>query len=273
MAHREIEISIADIPTHLVLVDLPDEVQDKLNRDYSSFMVSQSEKAMSVAISYQEGEPFLPLLPGDWQVQTSLSGENVSYKSYFEQGWFNLKTGHGELLLRPLGGIENFLRVLYAWRCLDHDAILLHASGVIHKGRGFVFFGPSTSGKTTITRFSKGMTILSDDLVIIGCENEVSPVVRVFGVPFRGELPEAERTNSSAPLLGLFSLVKDFENRLVTINQAEAVAKLAACTPFVMMHSESTQKVLKLCHTITQRMPVEALHFRPDPEFWSVIDG
>ncbi len=58
--------------------------------------------------------------------------------------------------MRPGGNPENYLRVIYAWRCLEQGALLVHASGVIRRGRGFVFFGPSGSGKTTSARLSPG---------------------------------------------------------------------------------------------------------------------
>jgi hypothetical protein len=180
--------------------------------------------------------------------------------------------GRGELTLRPQGDPENFLRVWYAWRCLDEGALLLHASGAVRGGRGYVFFGPSGSGKTTTARLSleAGCTVLSDDLVIL--KKQVG-VWHACGVPFRGELPEAPRTNLAAPARGIFILVKHPEHGTTPAPFPEALARLAACVPFVMSRPLGAQAVTAICADLAGSVPVRYLRFRRDPGFWRVIDG
>jgi hypothetical protein len=132
-----------------------------------------------------------------------------------------------------------------------------------------VFFGPSGSGKTTTARLSSAHTILSDDLVII---KKVAHQYRVFGVPFRGDLPEAPRTNASAELRGLFAIVKDTRHFLAPLALPEAVARLAQCVPFVMAQPETARRVTDICADLAARVPVRALHFRRDDGFWEIID-
>jgi hypothetical protein len=225
-----------------------------------------------VQVRVEAGQPFIPLAPGPWQIHTADESGRITFRSYYEAGWMEPEAGRGELTLRPEGDPENFLRVWYAWRCLREGAVLLHAAGAVRAGRGYVFFGPSGAGKTTTARLSlaAGCTVLSDDLVIL---KKSGGGWQVCGVPFRGELPEAPRTNLSAPAAGLFVLVKHPEHQVAPAPFAEAVARLAACVPFVMRRPAGARAVAAICGELAAAVPVHYLRFRRDPGFWEILDG
>jgi hypothetical protein len=247
---------------------------DELHRNYFQFLSDPQTLGFVIDVCVEEGDPFVAINPGPWEIHTRRIDNLVEFESYMEKGWFNLAAMQGKLVLRPGGNPENYLRVLYAWRSFENDSILLHASGVIRDEKGYAFFGKSGSGKTTITRNAAEAIILSDDLVILRCEKIHGILgVRIFGVPFRGSLIEAQRTNASAPLSGLFSLIQDHKHQLRPMSDAEAVARLTACVPFVMSDSNKAKQVLAICKKIISRVKVLSLHFRPDPGFWSLVDG
>ena len=273
----DLKISIAGMRTRLVIDGLAPEAQGLLKTWYSAFLVQPDQAGNAqtgqIRARVEPGENYVPFKPGPWQIRTARQGERIEFESYQERGWYNLAEERGELTLRPGGNPENYLRVIYAWRCLAREALLVHASGVIRRGVGYVFFGPSGSGKTTVARLSPGAQILSDDLVIL--QREVMPegaAVRVYGVPFRGEMIEAERTNASAPLAGLYALAKAPRHWLASLDHTEAAARLTACVPFVLSQPENARRVLALCDEITRLARVKILHFKPDADFWQVID-
>ena len=62
--------------------------------------------------------------------------------------------------------LANFLRVTYALLLIRHGGFLFHSAGMIRNGCGYLFYGHSGSGKTTVSRLSQNhVTLLSDDLV------------------------------------------------------------------------------------------------------------
>jgi hypothetical protein len=207
--------------------------------------------------------------PGPWITEISYRGGLLNYRSHTDAGWLDLERGEAFLEIAPDADVENFLRVVYAQLCLRAGGLLLHAAGVIDGQRGFVFFGPSGSGKTTAARLSPGRAILSDDLVILSASGDK---VMVHGVPFRGDFAEAPRVNRSAQLRGLFTLVKAPEHALSGVDFPEAIARLLACSPFVMADARNAKKALDVCSQIARRVPVRALRFRLDSDFWRVID-
>ena len=269
MAVYTLNLSIADIPVTLRLNNLDEPMRARLLERYAPFVAAAPSKGIAIDVQVEPGPEYIPFESAEtWQIKSTVLAGRLEFESYLEKGWVDL-AGHGALTLRPKGGVENFLRVLYAWQCLDHGALLLHASGVIRRGKGYVFFGPSGSGKTTIAGLSLDHTVLSDDLVIV---KKCGQTCRVYGVPFRGDLPGAPRTNARADLRGLFMLVKADEHRLAPVSAPEAVARLAACVPFVMSQPANAGRVTELCADLVASAPVFALHFRREPGFWSVVD-
>lgn len=266
-----ITIALAGIPVTVFLDRVDAATRAKIVEHYAAFTLSPRPARLVVHVQTEAGSPFIPFEGySTWQVHTTNSNGMVSFQSHLEQGWADLNRGDARLLMRPAGEPENFLRVVYAWLCLANRALLVHACGVIRRGRGYVFFGPSGSGKTTIAGLSADATVLSDDLAIIRKE---MGVYSVHGVPFRGDLPEAPRANAAAPLDGLFTLVKDTRHALTASPPFEAVARLASCVPFVMSQPANAAMVVELCSDLVGQVPVRALHFRRDPGFWEVIDA
>ena len=48
------------------------------------------------------------------------------------------------------------------------DAVLFHTAAVARGGRAYLFFGPSTAGKSTLTRLAaRQHEIISDDMLVL----------------------------------------------------------------------------------------------------------
>jgi hypothetical protein len=264
-------ITIADWSVALELAAGDRATRSKIIENYAAFLCQTQSDALVVRISVEPGPVYVPVIPGSvWKIHTDCQDGHIAFESHYEAGWLDMRERRGELTMRPEGNPENFLRVLYAWKCLQNDALLLHACGVLRNARGHVFFGPSGSGKTTIARLSLEHLVLSDDMVIIKKRGET---FRVYGVPFRGDFMQAPRTNASADLYGLYTLVKDAEHRLLPLSRTEATARLSACVPFVTGQPTNAERVMDICAELTNNIVTRALHFRPENGFWKVIDG
>ncbi len=251
-----------------VALDLPPgALADRVRARYAGFL-SEAPAALVIETRVVDGARFIPVRPGPWVIETEMQAGRVSFCSYSERGWADFNTGAGLLEIAPGADPENFLRVLFAWLALANDGLLLHACGVIRGNRAYVFFGPSGAGKTTTARLSLNYTVLSDDLVLL---RRTAGCLRAYGVPFRGQFPQAPRTRAAAPLTGLYALAQDREHRLANLPPALGVARLVACAPFTMRTPASRLQVLNRCAEIARQLPVQALHFRKDAAFWEVL--
>ena len=260
-------IKIADICVALELDDAQTIAQ--ISDRYADFLSPNVTLEVVVRVEVQEGVQFVSPQPGPWVIRSSFHDNGLTFESYFEAGAVDLATGQGRLLMAPQGNVENFLRVLYAQLCLDHGALLLHACGVVRDGKALVFFGPSGSGKTTMARLSSDYTVLSDDLVIIKKRNGT---YKAYGVPFRGDMPEAPRTNAQTDLYGLFRLKKAALHFTKPLGHSQAVAELISCVPFVIEDLAMSQRAMDICADLVASVPVKELHFSQDQGFWGMID-
>jgi hypothetical protein len=204
-----------------------------------------------------------------WRIETGQVGPRLWYRSYCEQGWLDLAARRGRLVLRTCGQAENFLRVATARLALARGGLLLHASGVIWRGRGYAFFGYSGAGKSTVASLAPpGAVIVSDDLVLLRVREEQ---VWLHGVPFRGELENAPRVNAAAPLAALLALRQGPSHCLCPLPHAVAAAGLLAATPFVAGDPSAQAAALAVCMEVARRQGVHELAFARDPGFWPLL--
>lgn len=262
-----IKIEIADICVGLS-VDDERTAQQILDR-YVDFLSPSGMPEVTVQVEVRDGVQFVPIEPGPHVVNLSFQDSGLTFESYFEAGSVDMDTGQGKLLMAPRSNVENFLRVLYSWRCIYKHALLIHSAGVIKGRKAFVFFGHSRSGKTTVTRLSSDHRVLSDDMIIIKKKYET---YKAYGVPFRGDMPVAPRANAHASLHGLFLLRKDTSHFTMPLGHSQAVAELISCVPFVIEDLAMSQRAMDICADLVASVPVKELHFRRDQCFWGVID-
>lgn len=273
-------MAVADTPLYIAIADLVTAVSvddaavaDRLRRRYADFLCAPTTPHVAVNLTVVPGASFIPLRPGaSWEVRVATADGVTQFVSYLEQGWFDLTAGVGQLTLAPHGEIENYLRVLYARLCLRHDALLLHAAGVLRNGEGYLFFGPSGAGKSTVARLSAeaGALPVSDDIVIVRRRGEE---LLLCGVPFLGELTHAVRRNAQAPLRAIFSLQQATRHAVRPLPRPLAVAGLAAAAPFVHDDPALGAALLRACARLATQLPPRTLYFARNPAFWEVIDG
>lgn len=151
--------------------------------------------------------------------------------------------------------------VVIANRLLDFNAGILHASGIIHNGQGFVFCGRSGIGKTTLARLwkSAGSKLLNDDRVIIRREGNS---FYLYSSPWHGEENVVE--NLRTPLKGIFHLSQAPENKLTDLSGVTAAAQLLATAVAPFYSPGRMTQWLSLADRIVDSVPSYSLAFTPD---------
>lgn len=141
-------------------------------------------------------------------------------------GWLVCQADYSEARLILTGNhtkmaIDNALMVMYALATADKGTVLFHAAVVSHEGRGYMFLGPSGTGKSTHARlwlqYIDGTELVNDD----------NPVVRdgvVYGSPWSGKTPCYR--NVSYPLGGIVLLSQAPYNKIERLGGLQAYAAL-----------------------------------------------
>ena len=114
------------------------------------------------------------------------------------------------------------LMMMYALATAGKDTLLLHAVAVSQEGKGYLFLGPSGTGKSTHARLwlkhIGGTELVNDD----------NPVVRggvVYGSPWGGLKTPCHR-NVSFPIGGIVRLSQAPENKIHRLSGIEAYLNL-----------------------------------------------
>ena len=275
-----LSIALSIGPMVMSLDGLSSRQAQALRGRYRPFVVQGvAAPAVRVSLSRAGVDHFLEFRGGGegetYRLESRATGARLTLWSYEFAGWVEA-TGHRAALALvsaegPLfeRGLENFLRVLTASFILERGGFLLHASGVVRRGRAYVFFGPSGSGKTTVTDLSPEDIVLSDDLTLVvlnGGRYEAA------GIPFGLAHHRVPETSASFPLASLNRLVQSPEVRREPLSGARAVAEVAGSLPFVMQETAQAALAVDVVARALESVPAYRLHFRKSDAFWGVVE-
>ncbi len=140
-------------------------------------------------------------------------------------------------------------------------------------GVGYVFFGRSGIGKTTVAGLvgDRG-EVLSDEVVVVRLGADGPELV---STPFWGAsiAPERiRRVNRRAPLVGIFALAQAETFSLERLSATEAILALLGMQKAMTELLESTQAWLAVAEQMVQQAPVYRLGFRPTAELWPFLE-
>jgi len=204
-----------------------------LMQNYEPFKSAKSETVFALAIGKGDTPEYTEELRQEEEVQVIACGKTNDGLPVFEfnwwgttAGWLICSTDYHEGRLITTGhhtkmAIDNALMVMYALATADKDTALFHAAVVSYKGKGYMFLGPSGTGKSTHARLwlqhIKGTELVNDD----------NPVVRgnrVYGSPWSGKTPCYRNVNY--PLGGIVLLSQAPYNKIERLKGLQAYAAL-----------------------------------------------
>jgi hypothetical protein len=137
---------------------------------------------------------------------------------------------------------------------------MVHACGIDDGGRGYLFAGNSTHGKTTTARLWRDQaTILNDDRIVL---RQREGRTWMYGTPWHGDYRQV--SPQGVPLEKIFFLRHGEENRASRVaGVAAASMLLARCFP-PLWDAEGMGFSLDFCAQVVDSVPCYELGFVPD---------
>lgn len=147
-------------------------------------------------------------------------------------------------------------------RLLHRQVTVVHGAGIVHNGRGFVFFGPSGIGKTTISRLwvKRGARLLNDDRVAVYRSEQGT--WHVAGTPWHGEEPIV--STERAPLAAVVRLRQAATPSVRQLSPVEGLSEILGCALIPFFSREGIERAMDLFGAMIETVPVVELSFRPD---------
>ena len=162
-------------------------------------------------------------------------------------------------------GLNNALMLVFAFNSCHDDTLLIHASLVRHKNRGYAFIAKSGTGKST--QVSQWLRHIPDcDLM-----NDDNPIVRVidgtayiYGSPWSGKTPCYR--NVKAPLGAVTRIERASVNKVEKLKPVDAFASMLPACSSMKWDKDIFDGI---CNTITrviETTPMYVLHCLPNRE-------
>ncbi|MCI0474720.1 MAG: hypothetical protein L0Y55_00580 [Anaerolineales bacterium] len=139
----------------------------------------------------------------------------------------------------------------------SRQGAILHSSGVILDGRGFLFVGHSSAGKSTMVKMLREHAeILCDDRIIVRQDGER---FRIYGTWSHGEISQVSANH--APLAAMFFLEKAGENRIERLEPNYVTKQLWRYTIKALMTKGWAEQTWTILETIGKTVPCYRLFF------------
>ena len=206
--------------------------------NYKPFVTTAGDTVFSLTAEAGTAPNYAEELRQEEEGQDIICGKMPDGCPVFEFRWWNetagwlvcaadysegrlVMTGHHEKL-----AIDNALMVLYALATADRQTALFHAAVVSHDGKGYMFLGPSGTGKSTHARLwlqhIEGTELMNDDNPVVRIAGDGTAVV--YGSPWSGKTPCYR--NVSCPLGGIVRLSQAPYNKIRRLSGIEAYVAL-----------------------------------------------
>jgi len=163
---------------------------------------------------------------------------------------------------------ESIIRIFYSLLAVENQGFLIHASSLIHKTKGYVFFGVSGSGKSTVVKLSETDECLTDELTLIRKEKER---YITSGTPFHGELPLYQ--NKQTKLANLFFLKQSPTTFFRKMERSEIYPILLRNVLFFSDDWKLRQKIFHTVVDLANRVDIYEMNFEKNNNFWRIIDN
>ena len=170
--------------------------------------------------------------------QTIICGHTAAGEAVFEFHWWGETAGWlvcsddysmGRLITtgkHEKMAIDNALMIMFALATADKGTVLFHAAAVSYEGRGYMFLGPSGTGKSTHAslwqRYIVGTALVNDDNPVVRIDEDGTATV--YGSPWSGKTPCYR--NVSYPLSGIVVLSQAPYNKIQRLSGIYAYAAL-----------------------------------------------
>lgn len=165
-----------------------------------------------------------------------------------------------------LHGLTSAILIAFADAGCQHGTMLMHASVVVHRGRGYAFVAKSGTGKSTHAanwlRTIPDTELLNDDTPAVRLRADGT--LTVCGSPWSGKTPCYRQR--SVPLAAISLIVRDTTNHVEPLPPVTAFGTLLASCSTMKWDSAIYSAFCDTAAAIVSRLPFYSIHCNTEPQ-------
>ena len=232
----------------------PGTVRECLNDEAPYFWIFDKDGKFNFGFSYTRSHPDCILIPS----------------SDFRNSIVYVPSARADRLTEF--ALSNAMMLLYTFSTSFSDTLMIHASVISYKGKGYVFLGKSGTGKSTHSslwlKHIEGTELLNDDNPVIRI---VDGEVIVYGSPWSGKTPCYK--NLKMPLGGIVRLSQAPYNKIHRLAPLQSYAALMPSCSCMRWDPASTNALHKTVEKVISQVKCWHLECLPDEEAALVCNG
>jgi len=147
--------------------------------------------------------------------------------------------------------------------------LILHASGMVYEGKGYVFAGRSGVGKSTLAASlakETGVTILGEDQIVLRL---IEDKFWIFGTPWH--LNRSLCSPSGVPLEKVFFLDKNISQTIKKLSRMDGVTRLLQTAFIPYYRPEVVEYLLERLDLLPEHVPLNLLSYELGTNVLSMI--
>jgi hypothetical protein len=157
------------------------------------------------------------------------------------------------------------ISIIYGYLLSHNNGLELHATSIIKNKKGYLFFGKSGDGKTTVSKSVKRGVVLNDDFSLV---RKIKNKFYIFSHPKKSHSMENFwKRDKFLELNTIFRLKKSKSNKIIKLPNSKAIDYLYKSA--IYKNKKTTLKILK---ELTKKVDVYDLYFRKKCDFWKLLD-
>ena len=255
-----------------------------LMTNYEPFEVKQGDRSVfATKLDIMQPVPTVPPafteeLRQEDEGQEIICGRTDAGEVVFEFRWWKETAGwlvctdryhEGRLLMtgkHTKMAIDNALMVLFALATADKGTVLFHAAVVSHQGKGYMFLGPSGTGKSTHARlwlkYIEDTELVNDDNPVVRISDEGH--ISVYGSPWSGKTPCYRNVNY--PIGAIVLLSQAPYNKIQRMGGIHAYVSLMESISGKRWDSRIADGLHQTQNSLVMSVPMWHLECLPDEE-------
>ena len=259
--------------------------------NYEPFACADGETVFALAVESGDAPEYVEEMRQEDEGQTIICGHTAADEAVFEflrpvgskrpeverhwwgvtAGWLVCSDDYSEGRLITTGrnvkmAIDNALMIMFALATADKGTVLFHAAVVSYEGRGYMFLGPSGTGKSTHAslwqRYIAGTALVNDDNPVVRIDEDGS--AKVYGSPWSGKTPCYRSVHY--PLGGIVLLSQAPYNKIQRLSGIYAYAALMESISGKRWDERIADGLHQTENALASSIPVWHLECLPDEE-------